>query len=212
MPIARRMPISRVLSATTIVSVLTMLKAATMTISSRITPMPELLELERLKERAVLLLPVHGAHLAHRALARSESADRRRAATGQPTALRARSHRCHRPANRCAASRSRDTGTRRRTRTCRFRTPPTPRRVGTRDDGAGGRVHVEPVIGAQQHDRIAGKRIELRREQLAQHRPGSHAVAAKREVTKDGVLANGGHIARQGVPAGARPTTCVPTM
>ena len=60
-PIARRMPISLVLSVTTMISVLMMLNAATSTISSRMTDMPELLELERVEQRAVLLVPVDDA-------------------------------------------------------------------------------------------------------------------------------------------------------
>ena len=107
--------------------VLTMLNAATSTMSSRITPMPELLELERLEERAVLLLPVDRRGTGSPSAVGEPLARPPTPPTGCVVFTSMPGHATARAARAPAPRAARRTRRRCRTRTCRSRTCRSPR-------------------------------------------------------------------------------------
>ena len=104
MPIARRMPISRVLSVTTMISVLMMLNAATSTISSRMSAIAELLELERLNSELFCCCQSTRAVRACRACLPAASPTSGASHARRRLHLDARSLPCPSCASSCAAS------------------------------------------------------------------------------------------------------------
>ena len=90
----------------------------------------ELLELERLEERAVLLLPVLRRGTDSRAVSASRAGELRRVASGRPSGPRAR-HRGAEPRELLRRVHRHDRRTRCRTRTSRCRRRPSPRSART---------------------------------------------------------------------------------